>query len=94
MFAKKNLEPTPLDLALTQALSDLQTLSPESDEYTKAVTNIDKLTKMKEHHAPKKVSPDVLVTAGANLAGIVLILQYERVHVVASKALGFVMKLK
>lgn len=94
MFIKKNHPPTPLDLAMTQALSDLQTLNPESDEYTKAVANIDKLTKLKEHHSPKRVSPDVLVTAGANLAGILLILHYERINVVASKAIGFVMKLK
>lgn len=94
MFKKNNDTPTPLDTALTQALSDLQTLNPESDEYGKAVDHITKLTKLKDYHSPKRVSPDVLVTAGANLAGIVLILQYERVHVVASKALGFVMKLK
>lgn len=93
MFTKNN-EPSQLDLTITQALSDMQSLNVETDEYAKAVDHITKLTKLKEAHNPKKVSPDVLVTAGANLTGIILILQYERVHVVASKALSFVMKLK
>ena len=35
-----------------------------------------------------------LIAAGANLAGILLILNYERLSVVTSKSLGFVAKLR
>lgn len=90
----QNKTPDPIDLVIIQALSDMQSLSPETPEYAKALSAVSTLTKLKEHNAPKTVSPDVLITAGANLAGILLILHYERVHVVASKALSFVMKLK
>lgn len=40
----------------------------------------------------KRVSPETLAIIGGNIAGIVLILGYEHVHVVTSKALGFVMR--
>lgn len=90
----KNLKPSPLDLTITQALSDMQSLDPGTKEYTAAVASVKTLTQLKEHDAPKKVNPDVLVTAGANLLGILLILHYERINVIGSKALSFVMKLK
>jgi len=91
---KKTEEVNPFDLAITQALNDVQSLSPETPEYAKAMSNVGTLTKLKEQHSKRKVDPNVLVTAGANLTGILLILHYERIHVVTSKALGFVMKLR
>lgn len=96
MFIKKNIDDTqsPIDLAITQALSDLQSFSVDSVEYAKGVGQIKELYKLKENNSKKSVSPDVLVNAGANLIGILAILQYERVHVITSKALSFVMKLK
>lgn len=91
---KKTEEANPFDLAITQALSDVQTLNPETPEYAKAIAAVGTLTKLKEQHSKRKVDPNVLVTAGANLAGILMILHYERINVVTSKALGFVMKLR
>ena len=91
---KKTEEVNPFDLAITQALNDVQSLSPETPEYAKAMSNVKTLTQLKDQHSKKKVDPNVLVTAGANLAGILLILHYERIHVVTSKALGFVLKLR
>jgi len=43
---------------------------------------------------PKRISPDTLATIGANLLGIMIIIGHERAHVVTSKALGFIMKLR
>lgn len=39
-----------------------------------------------------KVSPDTLLIVGANLLGIVLILYYEKLDIISTKALGFVIK--
>ena len=50
--------------------------------------------KQKELDDPKRVSLDTWAIIGSNLAGIVLILGYEKANVVTSKALGFVMKLR
>jgi len=39
-----------------------------------------------------KISPDTLLIVGANLLGILLILNYERLDIISTKALGFVIK--
>jgi hypothetical protein len=63
-----------------------------TDEYDRKVDQIAKLYDLKKHSASDKVSKDTLYTVIGNLAGILLILNYERAHVVTSKAVGFVMK--
>lgn len=96
MFKKKaDAETEALKKALTTALEELPMLTADSDEFTTAVENIEKLHQMLSSDRKKfKVSPDTLLTVGANIAGIVMILGYERLHVVSSKALGFVLKTK
>jgi hypothetical protein len=39
-----------------------------------------------------KISPDTLLVVGANLLGIVLILKQEKIDIISSKALNFVLK--
>lgn len=39
-----------------------------------------------------KISPDTMLVVGANLLGIILILNHERLDIISSKALGFVLK--
>ena len=48
--------------------------------------------KEREAEKPDRVSKDALVAAAASIAGILVIVGYERVNVIASKALGFVLK--
>jgi hypothetical protein len=50
--------------------------------------------KIKDVVTPDRVSKDTLAIIGANLAGIVLIIGYEKFNVVTSKALGFIQKLR
>lgn len=83
-----------LDNAIDEALAQLSTVTVDSDEYSDMLTQITRLHKLKEQPASKRVSPDTLVLVAGNLAGIVLILGYERAHVVTSKALSFVLKAK
>lgn len=51
-------------------------------------------SKKDEIEKRKRVSPDTLALIGANIVGIVMIIGHERANVIASKALGFVSKLK
>lgn len=39
-----------------------------------------------------KVSPDTLMIVGGNLLGIVLILNFEKLDIISTKALGFVLR--
>lgn len=48
--------------------------------------------KQQEADKPDRVSKETLATIAGNIAGIVLIIGYERVNIIATKALGFVMK--
>jgi len=96
MFTRK---PTPeriaLDEVIANVLSEMAGLPVESKEYTAASDNYVKLLKLrKELTSSVKVSADTVALIAANLAGIILILQHERVNVVASKALSFVGKLR
>jgi hypothetical protein len=96
LINKTPVKPNALDDAIERLLSEMNSTDPISDEYGKLVERLDKLHKMKvaEKDNRKRVSADTIVTVGANLAGIVLILGFERAHIVTSKALGFVLKSK
>jgi hypothetical protein len=66
-----------------------------SDEaYASLVDQLVKLHKLKEDEKPSRVSHDTLITAGANLLGIVLIVGHERAHIISSRAKDFVLKLR
>jgi len=93
MFSRKAVK-TKLDEAIDLVLSEMQTISSDSDEYAKMIVQLERLYKLKEIDSPKRVSPDTLAIVAGNLAGILLILNFERAGVVTSKALSFVMKLR
>lgn len=94
---KTQTETTGLDEAIELAFSHLQEHSPDSDEYSKIVDQLDKLYKIKssyEKDNKRTVSTDQLIAVAGNLAGILLILNFERAGIVTSKALSFVLKSK
>lgn len=94
MFTKKSKLNPELEEAIDAALCDLKNIRIDSPDYPSAVDQVAKLYKLKEQDTPKRVSADTLAMIGGNLAGIALILGYERANVVTSKALGFVLKLR
>lgn len=86
------LEKTKLQVSIDRAHSELQHLDPASDEYGVILDRVTKLHKMLDAERPARVSPDTLVSATASIVGIILILHYERLEIVTTKALGFVPK--
>lgn len=95
MFTKKTPEPTLIDEAINVIIVEMRNKKATDPEYAVMVSQLERLYKLKEIDSPKKrVSPDTVALIAGNLAGILLILNYERAHVVTSKALGFVMKAK
>lgn len=93
---KKQHEPTEIDLAINRILERMQYVDPESDEYGTLVARLDRLHSMKiaEKNDRSKVSYDAMLTAGASILGILLIIGHERLNVITTKALGFVTKPK
>lgn len=90
-------EPTKLEEVLDKLLDLMIDAEPNSEEYATMADQLVKLYKLKEVDsnatAKKRLSPDTLAVIMGNLAGIGLVLGYERVGVVSSKAFGLVMKL-
>jgi hypothetical protein len=56
--------------------------------------SLDIETKKREMKIPFGIKPETVVTVAANLIGIALVLNHEKLNVVTSKAFGFVTKLK
>jgi hypothetical protein len=74
-----------LDEQLEVQLKDAETLEDIADVLTLMERRNDLGNK-------RRISPDTMAIVICNLLGIVLILEHERSHVIASKALGFIIR--
>lgn len=81
-----------LQEAIDSALSVMSELEPFSDEYSAIASNLEKLYRARDLENIRGISPDTIAIIAGNLFGIGLILGYERMNVITSKALGFVMR--
>lgn len=81
-----------IDEVITDLQTELKSLNGDSPEYAKMVDQLDKLYKIRGYDKPDTVSRDAALAVAGNLAGILLILGYEKVNVVASKAFGLIIK--
>jgi len=93
MKFKKN-EPTTLDIVIERLTSEMHDTDQSSKEYAQLADQLVKLYKLKETDSKMRVSPDTLAIIGANLLGILIIVGHERAHIITTKAIGFVSKLK
>jgi hypothetical protein len=91
---QKNQTKSQLQATIDQLHAALAVYPPETNEYDRISDQLVKLSAIEDPKSSKRVSPDVLATVAANLIGIGMILHYERANVIASKALGFVQKLR
>jgi hypothetical protein len=87
-----NEKPSPLDKQIASVLNDMDEYGPDSPEYPKLLKHLDKLYKMKARDRRQHVSPDTLANVAGTLLSVLIIVGYERAHVMASKALGFGVK--
>jgi hypothetical protein len=88
---KKN---TYVDDQIVRITVKLQHLEIDSKEYREAVELLSTLQKIRQEEKPNMPSSDTMLTIGANLLGIILILRHEHLNVITSKAVSFVPKLK
>jgi hypothetical protein len=83
---------TSLEREIDSVLEVMSNYKPDSKEYTAMADNLERLYKAKAQISERRVSPDTIAMVAGNLLGIALILGYERTDVIATKALGFVLK--
>lgn len=91
---KKNTEPKLIEIARDELIEKMRQAEPASEQYTAMVKNLEVLEKAKSHEKDRSISPDVALTVGGNLLGILAVLNFERLGVVTSKAIGMVLKAK
>ena len=91
-FRKK---PHPLDAEIQHLLESMIKLNPNCEDYDFAVQNLERLMKARSLTCEQpRLSWDTVLTVLGNLAGILLILNFEKMDVVRSKAIGFILKAK
>lgn len=93
MLTRKNkAEKTALEEQIEDLHDQMSKLTPGSDEFSTRLAVLEKLYKIQSAQPDDRVSADTKMVVAGNLAGILLILNFERLGVVTSKALGFVLK--
>lgn len=85
--------------AIASCYTHLNTLDPDSEAYGKTLDRIDNLQAQiqmdkKIKSKLKMPSPDAMFTGAISIASILLVLNYEKLDVVTSKAMGMINKPK
>lgn len=89
MFKRNQIE-----TGLDNEINHLLELMDKEDAFTEKYSAMsDQLVKLYELRKGRRVSADALATIAANLTGIVILMNHERAHVLASKAFSLVKKL-
>jgi hypothetical protein len=94
VLSKSSDESEGLIRTITQAESDLQTMDAGSEEYAKALAHLERLYKLKTQTVSKQIDPNTVVLVIGNLLGILILVGYEHSHVIGSRAIGLVGKLR
>lgn len=92
MFKRKK-DYVDIDLEIHNVLEEMKHMSSTSEGYSKAASNLEILYRAKGCVNNHDIDVNKLITAGAYLAGIVMILAFEGSgNVIATKALSFIPK--
>jgi hypothetical protein len=96
VFTKKEKKDkrTNLEKEIDAVLDYMDNMSPDSEEYTTIVTNLERLYKAKADvdERKRKISPDTILLVGGGILEILIILNYEKANVITSKAFGRILK--
>lgn len=85
-------KPTALDSEIDRMLDLLKDLDVTNAKFEPTLKSLERLYELKEKNSPKPISRDAILTVGANLTGIAMIIGYEHAHVITSKAFSTLLK--
>lgn len=83
---------TELEKEIDDVIHQMNEWSAETEQYSKMADQLLKLYEAKSHERQRQVSADTLAVIAGNLIGIGLILNFEKLDIITSKALGFVLR--
>ena len=92
MKLRSNRKIKMLDLEIERVTIKLAGIHEESEEYAVVAQNLERLWKIRNLTQDNQISPDTIALIAANLVGILLILNFEKLDVISTKAFGFIMK--
>ena len=81
-----------IDDEIQHVLIVLSTFKPDSNEYTAAVKNLKELCEARSKKAARLIDIDTIIAAGTGVLQVLLIMGYERLNVISTKAISFVTK--
>nr|DAK38940.1 MAG TPA: hypothetical protein [Caudoviricetes sp.] len=89
-------KPSPLSQRIEDHLNYMSKLDPASEEYAVAVNQLSVLAGAKVGIEPASPPVDkaALVSAGSSLAGILLVMNFERLSIIATKAFGLITRVR
>lgn len=88
---------TALDDEINRVVTELSEIEPDTEKYDKVSRNLERLMHAKESEASYSkhgIRPEILISAATSTAQILLILFREETHVINSKALGWINKIR
>ena len=95
MFKRKaSKETQTINEIIDSVTADMLVYGPDSEEYKNLLDYFERLTALKTINRPARVSRDQIALVFGNILGILIIVAYEQKHVLNSKSLGFIPKLK
>ncbi len=81
-----------IDTEIERLANQLGNINPVDSDYVKVVDNIKVLCEARGVKTERAISTDVVITAVTNIVGILLVLNYEKLGIITSKAITFVAK--
>lgn len=79
-----------LDAQILDLFRDMTDADAYDEDYQIMASTVTKLYELRQK---ERVSMDAVIAAVTHLAGLAVVLQHERVHVIASKAFGLIKKI-
>lgn len=81
-----------LEPAMTEVRAKMAASIEDTETYLKYLDILTKLETLSAEKQPKRISKDTMALIIGNIAGILIVVSYEHAHVVASRAMNFVLK--
>lgn len=79
-----------IDEEIDSILECMRKLNPTEEKYS---VLLERLIKLKGLKAEKqKIKPDTVLLVAGNIVGLLLILNFERLNIITSKALSFIIR--
>ena len=81
-----------LDDEIARLLEQMQQMETPTDEYAKLADRVKTLCQARECKNERAISSDALLAIGANVIGLLIILNFEKTGSITSKAFSWIWK--